>query len=362
MKTVAQDKMSRVTALRPSDRELDAEWSAERREAVWGRIADEVVADRDGAATPRRTAALARGHAPSSRRTPRRRTVWIAAVAAAVAALLAVPLLVPSGGPAGPQSAAALEALADAAAAQEPIGPDQYVHMVYEQKTNGRVTGMETWTATDGKVWHKDTAEGTAMYYTVVPAKGAVDYPSLAFLAGLPTDPEALGRYLRSHAHGSNSQDEAVFVTIGDWLRNGLPLPALRAAALRVLEDTPHVTAISGTDPLGRPATVVTFDDQSIRRGVTQSLYFDPKTADFLGNQLTAPDHDATETVMSSGVVDAIPAQVHRYADHYTDAGTCVTDRGVQPNNVCMHLRYPDDHTTSGDGQVTHITPPAPTN
>lgn len=39
------------------------------------------------------------------------------------------------------------------------------------------------------------------------------------FLTSLPTEPDQLSAYLRARVSGSSSQDEAVFVAIGDVLR-----------------------------------------------------------------------------------------------------------------------------------------------
>lgn len=366
MKTPLPQGFWPVAALRPTDTDLDSDWTAERQTTVLDRIETAIALEGNGAVAARwggvtsgpittaRRSPVNEGVTavraapavtpPAPHRVPRRRAVLITSGAAAVVALLAVPLLVPSGSPAGPPSASALEALANVAAGQQPLVPDQYMHTVYEEKVNGYVTGMEVWAAADGQVWRKDTAGRTAMYYTLIPAQGAggdsVDLlSSQDFLMSLPTDPDALSDYLRSHVHGSNSQDEAVFSAVREMLLDGLPQPALRAAALRVLENTPHVTAKSGPDSLGRRAIVVTFDDQSTRPDETQSLYFDPDTAAFLGVRWTSPGLDSTTTATSAGIVDSLPAEVHRYADHYTDIGTCVTDRGVQTPDVCMRAQ-----------------------
>jgi len=106
---------------------------------------------------------------------------------------------------------------------------------------------------------------------------------------------------------------------------------------------------------------VVTFDDQSIRRGVTQSLYFDPVTAAFLESRMTLQGRpDDIQTVASSGIVDSVPAEVRRYADHYTDIGTCVTEHGIQTPDVCSH-RYHYDNTDEASVSYVPSTSAAPT-
>ena len=97
----------------------------------------------------------------------------------------------------------------------------------------------------------------------------------------MPTDPDKLNKYMRSHVTGSTSRDEAVFVAVGDALRiaDGLASPKLRAAFLAVLSRTPGVTLFEGQrDDLNHPAIRADFVDQANRPGEVQSLYFDPTT------------------------------------------------------------------------------------
>ncbi|MDT4936082.1 MAG: hypothetical protein QOK11_3974, partial [Pseudonocardiales bacterium] len=89
--------------------------------------------------------------------------------------------------------------------------------------------------------------------------------------------PADLDSYLRAHVSGSTSKDEAVFTAVGDMLRGGLAPAHLRAAAIRVLEHTGHVTATSALDTLGRPAIQITFADAASRPGEDQALLFDPE-------------------------------------------------------------------------------------
>jgi hypothetical protein len=119
--------------------------------------------------------------------------------------------------------------------------------------------------------------------------------------------------YLRSHVSGSTSRDEAVFVAVGDMLRTGIVPPALRAAAIRVLERTPHVAlGVTHTDALGRPVIRFDFVDTSKRANETQSLIFDPKTAALLGEieSYASGQPWFTSTLVSSGITSNVPPQV----------------------------------------------------
>lgn len=190
------------------------------------------------------------------------------------------------------------------------------------------------------------------MYYAFPPGEDSINNPSPAFLATLPTDPAALLNYLRAHVHGSSSTDEAVFVAVGDMLSGGFAPPALRAATLRVLERTPHVTVRSGQDSLGRTATVVDFVDESGRPGVVQSLYFDPATARLLQTGRTASDLAYSGTVVSSDVVNSIPAQVLRDA---SASGTCMAAARIQDDQVCVKALTAGAVSTEATGMPSAI-------
>jgi hypothetical protein len=125
---------------------------------------------------------------------------------------------------------------------------------------------------------------------------GSIADPNRAFFAALPTDPEELRTYLRSHVSGSSSRDEAVFVAVGDMLReaDGLASPQVRAAFVAVLSRTAGVTLHENTrDYLDRPAIRVDYVNQKTRPGEVNSLYFAPDTFQLLAEQSStngAPD------------------------------------------------------------------------
>lgn len=356
MTTPTPQDFSAITALRPTDDDLDAAWTPERRAAVTDRIRTAIARE---STTEIATDPAASRHIASIHRkalaTPavaqgisRRRTVLVTTgIAAAVAALLAIPLLVPSGSPAGPPSASALEALAATAAAEKPLQPGQFRHAVNQSTQNGHVITRESWTAADGHLWRVDAASGTSMYYAFPPGEDSINSPSPAFLATLPTDPAALATYLRANVHGSSSTDEAMFVAVGDMLDGGFAPPSLRAAALRVLEQVPHVRAYPGQDSLGRAATVVEFVDESIRPGEVQTLYFDPDSSNLTQESETVGDHSYSDVVVSTDVVTSVPDLVVRYGSYSPD-GTCVTAAGIQEDDlVCIKALTAGGETTS---------------
>lgn len=298
-----------IAAYRPDDALLDEEWN--------GRTA---VLERVLGADPRPLA----GDMLVARRG-RRRWVAAAAVAAAAAAALVLGLVLPSGTPgAAPNAAAAtLEQLAvrAEAAPADLVRPGQFRHLRDKEVQTGdqpHTTVIENWTAYDGTVWSKRIGfpfAGQTGYLQIPAASRDSDFswPSPKFLAALPTDVSDLRDYLRSHVSGSSSSDEAVFVAVGDMLRGGMASPALRAASIRVLERTPHITASSGTDSLGRPALVITFYDRHARANQTQVLLFDPNTSVLLEEQQRATEGGTlgfTATYTQARTVDAVPAEV----------------------------------------------------
>jgi len=144
-----------------------------------------------------------------------------------------------------------------------------------------------------------------------------------------------------------------VFVAVGDMLRGGFAPPALRAAALRVLEGTGHVTAQRGDDPAGRPAVQVSFVDQHARPGEVQTLYFDPGTSRIVQERMTGPGVTYLRTVTASGIVDAVPPAVLRLAT--TSGGTCFIGGSRHTLDACL-LAFasggPEDSGTASSGAV----------
>jgi len=179
--------------------------------------------------------------------------------------------------------------------AQPDVGAHQFAYQVREQislDSNGRpeptsdfAMTMRDYVAPDGRIISRRTGQQKGCFTFAGRNHGTLDEPTRAFFLSLPTDVAALNRYLRSHVGGSSSHDEAVFVVVGDLLRDydALASPKLRAAMVAVLSRTPGVTLHEGDrDFLGRAAVRADFVDQRIRPNEVQSLYFDATTFRYL--------------------------------------------------------------------------------
>jgi hypothetical protein len=344
------DPIDTLAQLRPVDSDLDAHWAPAHRASALDAIL-------------------------TTRRRSRRRWYVSAGVAAAAAAGLAVALVRPDqapapartsppapiavpGVPAGtrtPQSSASalppvhlvaavsmLHHLAHLAAAlPADLGDGRYWHLRIREQQHGpesqpdRDETLESWTDQDGRVWRHDVITFAGLppqdeYYEFPAGSDQVNYPSPAYLASLPTDPDALYAFLDSHVLGSSSHEEAIFVAVGDMLRGGFAPPALRSAAIDVLTRLPHVfLSSSTTDPLGRTVHEFVFVDESIRPGESQSISFDPQTAEILDEavdshggqpldvagpsgtrQELSSDSTYTSSVLVADTVDQIPQEV----------------------------------------------------
>ncbi|SBT49901.1 CU044_5270 family protein [Micromonospora auratinigra] len=232
---------------------------------------------------------LLAGHpAPARRGRPGRRLLAGVAVAAAVVAgVVVAPSVLPLGSD-GPSSTAAAAVLNRTAAAAErapapPVPrPDQFVY--YREIGSQRGCGLsyELWQAADGRRagrvvradgvtvprpdWRGDPfvlpvqqgCRRMTLDETVPPAtRGDWETPTAAFVAGLPTDPEALyERVLRDvTAAGFEDRDQRTFEYLAALLWSGSPYltPRLRATAMRALSRVPGIRNHgSETDALGR--------------------------------------------------------------------------------------------------------------
>jgi len=299
--------VDRLEALRPTDADVDRLWSrAERHAALDGVL-----------------------H-PAPRRSIRRPLMLGVAAASVAVVALGVSLVLPGGAPGGasPAAAAELDRLAGIAAAApfDTARADQFLHMVVvdtqtsdgsaaENPAGTSVRTLESWTGADGSIWRMDTDAGRVQYFRFPTGGDDTAAPSPAYLASLPTDPAALGAYLRANVSGSTSADEAVFTAVGDMLRGGFAPPALRVAALTVLKGTPHVALGPATvDGQGRPVVELDFVDQGNRPDQVQALYFSTETAEIVQESQRAPGFAFTGVVRTSDIADAVPADVLAHA------------------------------------------------
>lgn len=276
-----------------------------------------------------------------------RRRRWPVAVAASVAAslVLAVPVAFP--GWFGRTAAAEELAPVAQAAAEQPRlewTEDQFLHVRTEavqtdalgtesaDDLERRVT-FDDYRTVDGWTWSDRTIESTngqdhAERYIFSPNWG---WMRPGYAATMPTEPHLLDAFLRARVAGSTSQDEAVFVAIGDMLRAEAADPQLRAAAISVLGLNPKVTVEHTTDPHGRNALMVTFVDEARRGDRRQVLYLDPDTGALLAEGDTWSQNSYETVVTERNVVDALPADLaaalgtEKVAKEVTDGQTWIT-------------------------------------
>ncbi|MFE2106552.1 CU044_5270 family protein [Kitasatospora sp. NPDC059463] len=107
--------------------------------------------------------------------------------------------------------------------------------------------------------------------------------PTYAYLATLPTDPDALLKKIYTETKGMGpGPDQEAFVTIGDVLREQIAPPAVSAALYRAAAKIPGVTVVDDSvDASGRHGVAVARVDGGIRT----EWIFDPKTHEFLGER-----------------------------------------------------------------------------
>jgi hypothetical protein len=292
------DVIRQLAAYRPIESDLESVFPAARRE---------VLLHRSMAPSP------AQGAPVRHRRTAR--AGWIAAgVVVVTAALIILQVVLPGGTTGGSPraSAAVLELLATKAGAApaDILRPGQFRYLVETDVEGGSKRVLESWTSSDGHIWRRDSQGDAVRYYQFPPAPlFGVGAPTLSpqGLDPITTDPASLNRYLRAHVHGSNTPDEAVFVASGDIVRTGFAPPALRAAAIRVLESTPHVQAVATNDADGKPSVKVTYDDPAFGHA-PQSLFFDPATSVLLEQTDGCCAYQGLFS--GAGVVNAVPEAV----------------------------------------------------
>ncbi|WP_460603458.1 hypothetical protein [Jatrophihabitans fulvus] len=294
------DVLDAVRALSPDDRTLQRDWPPAARAHQRALVLAPCTADSTdvddvfdlvGTAAPPDAVGTV-GTAGTARFRARRGVgVRLAPIAAAVAVVvagaLAMAVLWPSGGDEpGLRPGGAPFAATDVVDTPR-VGPGQYGRIVSDVFTvrDGRLVATgersQDWIAPDGTVWSYRTGGTGGPECFRFPLDGApgTSSPTRSWFDGLPTDPAALDRWLRSHVSGSTSRDEAVFVAVGDMLRDGGPLASsrLRASLVSVLSRTGGVTvhrAVTGPD--GRAAVRADFVDQDKRPGELRSLYFAP--------------------------------------------------------------------------------------
>ncbi|MFJ2374554.1 CU044_5270 family protein [Streptomyces sp. NPDC087769] len=111
-------------------------------------------------------------------------------------------------------------------------------------------------------------------------------YPTYAWLASLPTDPDALLDllYTQTMVEKDDSKDEAVFRNIGELLRSVIMPPETASALYKAVATIPGITWIpDAVDAAGRHGIGITHEDAgSATRTV---LIFDKDTLAYIGSQ-----------------------------------------------------------------------------
>lgn len=173
---------------------------------------------------------------------------------------------------------------ADGAGTAQGAAPYWYV-LTESPAPDGGTERTETWRSRELPgliVWDGDLTAPAAMGPTNVLGRFRIDGVWVDMLrdpALLPTDAGALGQVLRDSLEpdrGSGSDDDKVFGTVQDLLRDGGILPTgLLRAAVELAGGLPGATVTDGTDDRGRPGRVVEYRPST---GGTERLVVDPVT------------------------------------------------------------------------------------
>lgn len=109
--------------------------------------------------------------------------------------------------------------------------------------------------------------------------------PVPAYLGDLPTDVDAMYRYLYDNSQGDNPRDVQAFVTVGDLIRENYVRPQAMAAMFDAAARIPGVTVIRDVaDAAGRHGVAVA----QVWQGGRAELIFDATTYRYLGERTVA--------------------------------------------------------------------------
>jgi hypothetical protein len=219
--------------------------------------------------------------------------------------------------------AAALEPIAQAAAVRPLVFPkgSELLHMVSTSTMSGQkpiTITSEVYIATDGWTWRKDTEAGRETFWMLF-------NPTVTDYGVLPTDPVALDAVLRKGT-GNNSADERVFKAITEILGSRTATPAVRATAIRVLDNiskhpqkpvttregqvaTPKVE-LERVTVNGRPSVKATQTDATSRPGVSYYLVLDEETGDIVDGGSVSPGAVYSGSTSLREVVAALPDEM----------------------------------------------------
>ncbi|MFB8773744.1 CU044_5270 family protein [Streptomyces broussonetiae] len=246
-----------------------------------------------------------------------RRTRWLrpaiaAAAVATVAALTFAALPDGGGATAQPPSRATVALLEDIALAAEgedvaygEIRDDQFVYVEskvsYAQYEEGAKTKipplhrLEQWHSVDGtrKGLVRETGRGQ---WPMDPdaQQGELGYEvstNYRHLATLPTGADAMYDWLRETAPDYSGQqtDQAMFVLVGDLIRDAIVPPEQRAALYRAVARIPGVTVVdNAVDAAGREGVAIARKDPD--NPTRDEWIFDRETFELLGERSVASE------------------------------------------------------------------------
>ncbi|WP_019061268.1 CU044_5270 family protein [Streptomyces prunicolor] len=289
------------------------------KEHLMTEIRHEAVAVQQGAPAPRRNKWLR----PA-----------IAATAVATAAAVAFVVLPSSGSsptpPAKPprkSTAALLEDIALAAEHEKSYGTvrdDQFVYVESQvsythdgegtKATIDPLHRQEVWTSVDGLHVGLVRQAGMGSHSVPVdvkPGKAGWDVSSFYnHVKTLPTDADAMYDYLATTApkYGGDDKNQAMFVLVGDLLRDSIVPPKQSAALFRAVARIPGVATVEGVkDATGRPGVAIARTDPY--NPLRDEWIFDAKTYEFLGEREVATKDNAG---VKKGTVTANTAVLRR--------------------------------------------------
>lgn len=287
-----------IERTRPTDAGLAVAWPDEQRHQVLDAVLADASHSTDG---PRRRGGRSRR--------------WV--LAAAAASVAAVTVAAPSALPGWFTRTAAADELnrVAASAKEQPAwewADGQFLRVRSVETQENREEGWsqrvtyDDFHTTDGWTWSDRLVNGAVERYIFPPGWG---WHRPDYATGMPTEPHLLDAFLRLRVQGSASQNEAVFVAIGDMLRAEAAPPAVRAAAIGVLGLNPGVNVDRTTDAQGRDAVRATLVEPA-RPGETQTLMLDSRTGVLLGYGATWSDGWYESRIVDRGIVDALPTDV----------------------------------------------------
>lgn len=238
----------------------------------------------------------------------------IAAAAVATAAAVTFVLLPSAGGgtASAPPSQATVALLEDIALAAEhddalgAIRDDQWVYVDSKVSYSQTVVGggsdkttipplhrFESWDSVDGTRagLYRETGRGE-WAGEPAPKPGERGYEvstNYRHLSTLPTDADEMYDWLRETAPKYSGQeiDQAMFVLVGDLIRQAIVPPEVSAALYRAVAKIPGVMVIdNAVDAAGRPGIAIARNDPD--NPSRDEWIFDKKTHEFLGERAVA--------------------------------------------------------------------------